>query len=188
MKETLVPTIIADEFALYQQTQSLCNAVFNQQVDNILTELNQLDSSFVIEATQLIKTNKPFSPAQQALFIQRWRISLIFQVTTLHKALFEQEQEQLLAELQERLALSGSLSNTFSENERAAGRLWDMSKGVITKTPYDEKIIQRYSDFLNQQPELHKLASLLGRSKTAKSLPEESVIFESITSKWYRLK
>ncbi len=54
-KETLVPTIIADEFALYQQTQSLCNAVFNQQVDNILTELNQLDSSFVIEATQLIK-------------------------------------------------------------------------------------------------------------------------------------
>ncbi|TBL71651.1 hypothetical protein EYY80_30255, partial [Klebsiella oxytoca] len=82
-------------------------------------------------------------------------------------------QEQLLAELQERLALSGSLSNTFSENERAAGRLWDMSKGVITKTPYDEKIIQRYSDFLNQQPELHKLASLLGRSKTAKSLPEE---------------
>ncbi|MFN6881980.1 ATPase RavA stimulator ViaA, partial [Proteus mirabilis] len=76
---------------------------------------------------------------------------------------------------------SGSLSNTFSENERAAGRLWDMSKGVITKTPYDEKIIQRYSDFLNQQPELHKLASLLGRSKTAKSLPEESVIFESIT-------
>ncbi|HEK4022224.1 TPA: ATPase RavA stimulator ViaA [Proteus mirabilis] len=181
VKETLVPTIIADEFALYQQTQSLCNAVFNQQVDNILTELNQLDSSFVIEATQLIKTNKPFSPAQQALFIQRWRISLIFQVTTLHKALFEQEQEQLLAELQERLALSGSLSNTFSENERAAGRLWDMSKGVITKTPYDEKIIQRYSDFLNQQPELHKLASLLGRSKTAKSLPEESVIFESIT-------
>ncbi len=56
-----------------------------------------------------------------------------------------------------------------------------MSKGVITKNPYDEKIIQRYSDFLNQQPELHKLASLLGRSKTAKSLPEESVIFESIT-------
>lgn len=181
VKETLVPTMIADEFALYQQTQSLGNAIFNQQVEQILAELNKLDSSFIEEASQLIKTNKPFSAAQQALFIQHWRINLIFQVTALHKALFDQEQEQLLAELQERLALSGSLSNTFSENERAAGRLWDMSKGVLTKTPFDEKIIQRYSDFLDQQPELHKLASLLGRSKTAKSLPEESVIFEPVT-------
>lgn len=181
VKETLVPTMIADEFALYQQTQSLGNAIFNQQVEQILAELNKLDSSFTEEASQLIKINKPFSPAQQALFIQHWRKSLIFQVTALHKTLFDQEQEQLLAELQERLALSGSLSHTFSENERAAGRLWDMSKGVLTKTPFDEKIIQRYSDFLDQQSELHKLASLLGRSKTAKSLPEESVIFEPVT-------
>ncbi|MEQ4924676.1 ATPase RavA stimulator ViaA [Proteus hauseri] len=181
VKETVVPTMIADEFALYQQTQSLGNALFNQKTAQILIELNKLESSFTEEASQLCKNNAPFTAAQQALFIQRWRISLIFQVTTVHKMLFEQEQEQLLAELQERLALSGSLSNTFAENERAAGRLWDMSKGVLTKTPYDEKIVQRYSDFLDQQPELHKLASLLGRSKTAKSLPEESVIFEPIT-------
>ena len=181
IKETLVPTMIADEFALYQQTQSLSQALFNQQVENIITKLNTLDSAFMEEATDMVKINKPFSPAQQILFIQRWRISLIFQVTTLHKMLFEREQEQLLAELQERLALSGSLSDTFSENERAAGRLWDMSKGLLVKTPYDEKIIQRYSDFLEQQSELYKLASLLGRSQTAKSQPEESIFFEPVT-------
>lgn len=181
VKETIVPTIIADEFALYQQTQILSNSLFNQEIEKIITELHKLDSAFTNEATKITKGHTSLSLAQQSLFIKQWRSSLISQVKTLHKMLFEQEQEQLLAELQERLALSANLSNTFSENERAAGRLWDMTKGSISKTPYDEKIIQRYSDFLEQQPELHKLASLLGRSKTAKSIPEESVVFESVT-------
>lgn len=47
VKETLVPTMVADEFALYQQTQSLGNAIFNQQVEHILAELNKLDSSLL---------------------------------------------------------------------------------------------------------------------------------------------
>lgn len=96
--------------------------------------------------------NHPLDDSFQTLFLQRWRISLTLQATMLHHQLLEQEREQLMAELQERLALSGALEPLLSENDTAAGRLWDMSKGQLQRGDYQRLV--EYGNFLQQQPEL----------------------------------
>ena len=63
----------------------------------------------------------------------------------LHHQLLEQEREQLMAELQERTALSGALEPLLSENDTAAGRLWDMSKGQLQRGDYQRLV--EYGNF-----------------------------------------
>jgi uncharacterized protein with von Willebrand factor type A (vWA) domain len=62
---------------------------------------------------------------------------------------------------------SGALEPVLAENDTAAGRLWDMSKGHLQRGDYQRLV--EYGDFLQQQPELQKLAQQLGRSYEAKA-------------------
>ncbi|MCC8420840.1 ATPase RavA stimulator ViaA [Photorhabdus thracensis] len=182
IKEAMIPAPLAEEFQLYQQLLSTSTDNFYLKLPDILEILNQIKSSFIEEAQKLVTGTTEHSNALQILFIQRWRLNLILQTTTFHKKLLEQEKEQLLAELQQRLTLSGNLDPVFSENDRAAGRLWDMSKSQLNHSRNDEQLLIRYSEFLQQQPELEKLAQLLGRSQSAKSKQQESHLLELCTT------
>lgn len=182
IKETLIPATLAEEFQLYQQLLSANTNHFFLKLPDILETLRRIESPFSEEAQKLATNTIANSNTLQILFIQRWRISLILQTTTLHKKLLEQEKEQLLAELQQRLTLSGNLDPVFSENDRAAGRLWDMSKNQLNHSQNNKQLLIRYSEFLRQQPELEKLAQLLGRSQSAKSKPQENHFFEPFTT------
>lgn len=51
------------------------------------------------------------------------------QATSLNQQLLDEERDQLLSEVQERMTLSGQLDPVLAENDTAAGRLWDMSAG-----------------------------------------------------------
>ena len=77
-----------------------------------------------------------------------------------------------MAELQQRMAISGQLAPILTDDdEAAAGRLWDLSKAPLQHGDYE--LIVQYGDFLAQQPELMKLAQQLGRSREAKSVPSQ---------------
>ncbi|MCC8375813.1 MULTISPECIES: ATPase RavA stimulator ViaA [Photorhabdus] len=182
IKEALIPATLAEEFQLYQQVLSANTNHFYLKLPDILETLNRIESPFSEEAQKLATNTIADSNTLQTLFIQRWRISLILQTTTFQKQLLEQEKEQLLAELQQRLTLSGNLDPVFSENDRATGRLWDMSKSQLNHSQNDKQLLIRYSEFLHQQPELKKLAQLLGRSQSAKSKPQENHSFEPVTT------
>lgn len=84
--------------------------------------------------------------------------------TTLNQQLLEEEREQLLSEVQERMTLSGQLEPILADNNTAAGRLWDMSAGQLKRGDY--QLIVKYGEFLNEQPELKRLAEQLGRSRS----------------------
>ncbi len=84
------------------------------------------------------------------------------QATTLNQQLLEEEREQLLSEVQERMTLSGQLEPILADNNTAAGRLWDMSAGQLKRGDY--QLIVKYGEFLNEQPELKRPAEQLGRS------------------------
>ena len=180
MKTTAVPEDLAAEFTLFQQFQGFSHALFCQNLPELLAYLNQHHSPFVEKATQLIANTDltDLSPAQQTLFLQRWRLSLTLQTLTLNQQLLEQEREKLLAELQQRLAMSGQLADVLSDNnEAAAGRLWDLTKSPLQRSDY--QLIVDYGDFLAQQPTLKKLAEQLGRSKEAKAVPSEEAPLEA---------
>ncbi|MDE1496495.1 ATPase RavA stimulator ViaA [Xenorhabdus bovienii] len=181
IKDTLIPASLAEEFQLYQQLLTANMTEFYQQLPDLAEKLEQIKSPFTHDAHTLREALSEHTHAGQILFIQRWRTSLILQVTTFHKQLLEQEKEQLLAEIQKRLVLSGNLDPIFDENDRAAGRLWDMSKGRLHLTSHNTALFTQYAEFLKQQPELEKLAQLLGRSQAAKSIPEDSHTLESFT-------
>ncbi|OTA19074.1 protoheme IX farnesyltransferase [Xenorhabdus beddingii] len=181
VKEAHIPAPLAEEFQLYQQRLTANTTEFYQQLPEVIEKLRQLSSPFANEADTLFKTLSGHTHSGQILFIQRWRLSLILQVTTFNKALLEQEKEQLLAEIQKRLTLSGNLDPIFDHNDRAAGRLWDMSKSQIHLDSNNISLFTLYADFLRQQPELEKLAQCLGRSQTAKSIPEDSPVLEPFT-------
>lgn len=102
------------------------------------------------------------------------------QATSLNQQLLDEERDQLLSEVQERMTLSGQLDPVLAENDTAAGRLWDMSAGELKRGDY--QLIVRYGDFLKQQPELLQLAEQLGRSREAKSVPKKDAPMETFRS------
>jgi len=180
LKTTPVPEALAKEFALFQQYQTFSNSIFSQQLAALLAELDSLQSPFTEQANELISHSEigNLSQAQHTLFLQRWRLNLTLQTLTLNQQLLEQEREKLLAELQQRLAISGQLAPVLADDdEAAAGRLWDMSASKLQYGDY--KLIVQYGDFLTQQPELLKLAEQLGRSREAKSVPSQDAPMET---------
>ena len=177
LKETQVPPELAEEVLCYQQSQLLSTSQFVVQLPQILTLLDKLRSPFSAQANTMVKDNPTFTPALQTLFLQRWRLSLVVQTTAFNQQLLEEEREQLLSEVQERMTLSGQLEPVLIENENAAGRLWDMSAGQIKRGDY--RLIVQYGDFLTEQPELKQLAEQLGRSREAKSVPRKDAPMET---------
>ncbi|MDL4915235.1 MAG: ATPase RavA stimulator ViaA [Enterobacterales bacterium endosymbiont of Blomia tropicalis] len=179
LKATPVPENLSQEFQLFQRVQLYSHAEFNHQLADTLTTLEQLSSPFLDEANRLLHhTNaQQLSPAQYTLFLQRRRLSLTLQTLTLNEQLLEQQRERLMTELQQRMALSGQLAPILSDDETAAGRLWDMSKTSLQ--PSDYQLMLQYGEFLAQQPELMKLAQQLGRSREAKSVPSKDAPVEA---------
>ncbi|MBC8945716.1 ATPase RavA stimulator ViaA [Xenorhabdus indica] len=179
LKDAIVPVLLAEEFQLYQQIITTEPAVFYRQLPQLVDKLQQIQSPFANDAFTLCETLSQHSHAGHTLFIQRWRSSLILQVTKFHRILLEQEKDQLLAEIQKRLIIMNNLAPVFDENDRAAGRLWDMSKGQLHLAAYKISLITQYAEFLKQQSELEKLAQLLGRNQPAKSIPKNSADLEA---------
>lgn len=180
LKETPIPPELDVEVQNYQRSQLLSTSQFIVQLPQILGQLHQLHSPFAAQAQQLVDDNATFTPALHTLFLQRWRLSLVVQATTLNQQLLDEERDQLLSEVQERMTLSGQLEPVLVENDNAAGRLWDMSAGELKRGDY--QLIVRYGDFLSQQPELMQLAEQLGRSREAKSVPKKDAPMEAFRS------
>ncbi len=172
LKEVNIPPDLDAEVQTYQQAQLLSTSQFIVQLPQILGKLHQLQSPFAAQAQKLVDDNATFTPALHTLFLQRWRLSLVVQATSLNQQLLDEERDQLLSEVQERMTLSGQLDPVLADNDTAAGRLWDMSAGELKRGDY--QLIVRYGDFLNQQPELLQLAEQLGRSREAKSVPKKT--------------
>ncbi|MBB1202386.1 ATPase RavA stimulator ViaA [Enterobacteriaceae bacterium 89] len=177
MKEATVPQDLSDEVECYQRSQTLSTPQFIVQLPQILALLQKVHSPFASQAQQLVENNATFTAALHTLFLQRWRLSLVVQATTLNQQLLEDEREQLLSEVQEKMTLSGQLEPILVENDTAAGRLWDMSEGKLRRG--DWQLIVRYGDFLSEQPELLQLAEQLGRSREAKSVPRKDAPMET---------
>ncbi|ORM74844.1 hypothetical protein HA48_02640 [Pantoea wallisii] len=174
IKSTPVPEALAQEFQLFQQMQLLSTADFSRELPAIMAQLQSLPSPYREEAGRLLQHNESsqLSNAQHTLFLQRWRLSLTLQTLTLNETVLEAQRERLMAELQQRMAISGQLAPILTDDdEAAAGRLWDLSKAPLQ--PGDYQLIVQYGDFLAQQPELKKLAQQLGRSREAKSVPSQ---------------
>ena len=180
LKDAPVPHELAEEVICYQQSQLLSTSQFIVQLPQILTLLTRVQSPFAAQAQQLAANNATFTPALHTLFLQRWRLSLVVQVTSLNQQLLEEEREQLLSEVQERMTLSGQLDPVLVENDSAGGRLWDMSAGQLKRGDY--QLIVKYGEFLSQQPELLRLAEQLGRSREAKSIPKKDSPMETFRS------
>jgi len=177
LKEIEVPPELEKEVLSFQQSQLLATSQFTVQLPQLLTLLEALRSPFAAQARQMVTDNKVFTPALHTLFLQRWRLSLVVQVTTFNQQILEAEREQLLSEVQERMTLSGQLEPVLIENENAAGRLWDMSAGQLKRGDY--QLIVKYGEFLNKQPELKQLAEQLGRSREAKAVPRKDAPMET---------
>lgn len=178
LQETLLPIKLTKEFTLFQQNLSIDTTKFFGNLPVTINKLTDIDSTFVQEANYL-QERISHDPAGQSLFIQRWRLNLIIEVTTFNKLLLEQEKEQLLAELEQRLKLTGNLTEIFNQDNQSAGKLWDINKGVLTQSSNNIQLLIQYSHFLQQQAELEKLAELLGRSNPLKSQQKKQQIIES---------
>lgn len=96
LKDARVPPELTEEVMCYQQSQLLSTPQFIVQLPQILALLHRLHSPYAAQAKQLTESNSTFTPALHTLFLQRWRLSLVVQATTLNQQLLEEEREQLL--------------------------------------------------------------------------------------------
>ncbi|WP_034918243.1 MULTISPECIES: ATPase RavA stimulator ViaA [Erwinia] len=174
LKVSAVPEALADEFSRFRHFQLLSHRDFCRQLPALVAHLTQHASPFAEKACALVDAagSCDLSPPQQTLFLQRWRLSLTLQTLALNQQLLDREREKLLEELQQRMAMSGQLSPVLSDDdEAAAGRLWDLSRGALQHDDY--QLIVDYGDFLADQPALKKIAEQLGRSREAKAVPSQ---------------
>ncbi|MEA1062878.1 ATPase RavA stimulator ViaA [Erwinia sp. HR93] len=176
-----IPPELEREIREYQACQILPESAFISRLSNTLALLEETRSPFFPQANVLVAENPQFTAALHTLFLQRWRLSLIVQATTLNQQLLEDEREQLMADIQQRMEIGGQLEPVFISNENAAGRLWDMSAGHLQRGDY--QLIVKYGEFLQAQPELMQLAEQLGRSRAAKSIPKK----DAPTELWRQL-
>jgi uncharacterized protein with von Willebrand factor type A (vWA) domain len=187
VQETVIPPELEKEIYLYKESQKIDTTGFANQLTGLLEQLKQVNSSFTDEANTLknnalsVSKSSHVDRSFQLLFLQRWRQSLIFQTVNLHNLLLEKEQEQLQTTLQQQLELTRELSPLLVENDAAAGRLWDMTRGKRRQGDY--RPFLRYAAFLQQQPELLQLAEQLGRSQKNRTLPEQHSTQEPLVSK-----
>ena len=180
LKNTPVPEDLAAEFSRFQQCQLLSPHDFSAQLPSLLSWLEQQHSPFAEKAQALVANNDALqlSHAQQTLFLQRWRLSLTLQTLTLNQQLLEEERDKLLAELEQRLAMSGQLVPVLADDdEAAAGRLWDLTRSALQRGDY--QLMVQYGDFLASQPALLKLAEQLGRSREAKAVLSDDAPLET---------
>ncbi|MFE8152401.1 ATPase RavA stimulator ViaA [Brenneria goodwinii] len=173
LHSTQAPPELETEFGCYQRAQTTDHQAFQTRLPRIMEMLSTVESPFLTQADQLVHQpeftlGQKISSGLQALFLQRWRLSLTLQTVSLHHQIMEQERESLLDELQQRLTLSGKLEPILAENEHAAGRLWDLSAGQLIRT--DSQILLDFGAFLQRQPTLQRLAERLGRSRETKSI------------------
>ncbi|SLM61155.1 MULTISPECIES: ATPase RavA stimulator ViaA [Dickeya] len=173
LRGTQAPPELEKEFSCYQQTQLINEQTFQTHLPDILSTLHHVDSPFLNQAEKLIQSASraaasTISSSQQGLFMQRWRLSLTLQTLNLHQQVMEQERDLLLDEIQKRLTISGALEPVLAENDTAAGRLWDLSASKRMKQSLSGLL--ETGAFLQQQPELQRLAERLGRSRETQSV------------------
>lgn len=180
-KTTPVPDNMAGEFSLFQQCQKLDLNAFCIKLPEVMDYLDHHASPFAEKARDLLADSAPaysLSAPQHILFLQRWRLSLTLQTLSLNQQLLDDEREALLAELQQRLAMSGQLVPVLSEdNDTAVGRLWDLTRSPLQRSDY--QLMVEYGDFLVQQPMLQKLAEQLGHSREAKAVRAKEAPLEA---------
>ena len=90
LKGAPVPHELEEEVICYQQSQILSTSQFIVQLPQILALLTRLHSPFATQAQQLVANNATFTPALHTLFLQRWRLSLVVQVTSLNQQMLEE--------------------------------------------------------------------------------------------------
>lgn len=168
LRSTTAPPELEQEFGSYQQSQLTGVNAFQSDLPTIMSVLHRVESPFVAQADKLTPLGQKITGGLYALFMQRWRVSLTLQTMNLHQQIMEQERDVLLDEIQRRLALSGPLEPVLAENDTAAGRLWDLSAGKRIDTRFQALLAT--GAFLQQQPELQRLAERLGRSRETQSV------------------
>ncbi|WP_114987326.1 ATPase RavA stimulator ViaA [Pragia fontium] len=176
LQQSEIPPAISAEFSLYKETLLLDNLSFFNQLNNLVLKLEDIGSSFAQQAKKLASTSEHRNDSFQSLFLREWRKSFSVQVTSLHKSLIEEDWEQLMSQLQERLAINSMLEPFLVENDRSSGHLWDMSRGEKYRS--DCNLLIEYGKFLSQQPELQKLAEQLGRSYQPTSIARKNTQYE----------
>ena len=119
----------------YQQAQLLSTSQFIVQLPQILGKLHQLQSPFAAQAQKLVDDNATFTPALHTLFLQRWRLSLVVQATSLNQQLLDEERDQLLSEVQERMTLSGQLDPVLAEDALSRTRVDRLLRGYRDRPP-----------------------------------------------------
>lgn len=165
LKNTPVPENLVKEFQLFFQLKSTELAIFNLNLVSILTELEKLNSPFSLEANQLMLNhpNEALTLARQALFLQRWRLSLVLQVMDLNQTVLDDQQERLIEELSRQMIFIDQLAPIFGDDEKGAGQLWDNSHATLTKG--SSYLLKKYANFLTGYPQINTLAERLGRSR-----------------------
>ncbi|MDP1293953.1 hypothetical protein Q6296_29530, partial [Klebsiella variicola] len=76
-------------------------------------------SPFAAQAQKLVDDNATFPPALHTLCLQRWRLSLVVQATSLNQPLLDEDRAQVLREVQDRMPLSGLLEPVLAEYDPA---------------------------------------------------------------------
>ncbi|RKF22232.1 ATPase RavA stimulator ViaA [Alginatibacterium sediminis] len=152
----------ADEIVQYQRAIEMSADQFVEQVDIITLGLEG-SSSYYIEAKKLCDDpNHRKSPMFQNYFCNQWFDSILNDLKQAQIAEVENEKEQLLTDLYQRIDTMQDLegiSETGDQNH--LGRLWDMAAAKLSRR--DVNHLHFYTQFLKDQPLLLEIAESLGR-------------------------
>ena len=170
MKNIPVPDDLQQEYILYIETQGFTAEQFTQHSVRVLFQLQQSD--FHPDAQSLlISLSQANSINRKQLFMQKWREHLSSRIMSLEIAFAEQERERMMQELEQRMQIAGELDETLAPQH--PGKLWDLTATRLLQG--NNSLFRHYASFLQNNPELKKIADDLGRAATQDSHAEEYI-------------
>jgi uncharacterized protein with von Willebrand factor type A (vWA) domain len=170
MKSMPVPDDLQEEYILYLETQGFTPEQFTQHSVRVLFQLQR--SHFHTDAQNLLISLSQANPInRKQLFMQKWREYLSSQVLTLEITFAEQERERMMQELEQRMQIAGELDETLAPQH--PGKLWDLTATRLLQG--NNSLFRHYASFLQNNPELKKIADDLGRAAKQESHAEEYI-------------
>ena len=150
------------ELALFQTMRKQSAERFRENLDAFFLQLRSL-SEFYPQARALINDHPDWNAETlQSELLSQWQQHLDMQLLELQLALIEQEREQLLADIAQRMETAPQLEEIILEAEpNHYGRLWDLSTTRLNRKQLHN--LHSFSKALDRNQAVKALADQLGR-------------------------
>ncbi|MBD3353073.1 MAG: hypothetical protein GF364_16450, partial [Candidatus Lokiarchaeota archaeon] len=151
------------------------------EIEKLQTRIEKkIENKIQIQQLQISKSN-----LLKKEILDRWKILIEHKKSLLFIEQIDMKRKEFVKTLYDQIEKFMKLKKILRPFTNECGRLWDLSKGLWQKEGFN--VLEQYNDLLEKEPDLRKLAEMLGRMHLVEHELEEQEIKETVFSPYYKI-